>query len=142
MKARTFVLVILFCVAVSLSFAVDKISIDDVFGTWVNSDYNDELWKAGKKVTNPDGTDLAYGKETDTEPAWKTEFTIIDSWHDKEGNLFVKGTFVIKEENKSGYYLDKLSNAGKVKETVWSQADYPDEVSPIGGIYEIYYRQE
>jgi hypothetical protein len=39
------------------------------------------------------------------------------------------------------YWLNKFSKKGMVWESVFSFVDYPDELSPIGGIYTIYYRQ-
>jgi hypothetical protein len=146
MKPRVLVLVIALVLVVSLSFAGDKISLDDIYGTWVNSDYNEKAQSA-KIVSNPDGTELLYSKETDTEPAWTSESTITDYWYDEEGNLWVKYSWVNKEleasgYTSSGYSLSKYSDSGTVCESVWSQVDYPDEISPIGGNYEIYYRQK
>jgi len=145
MKTGTLAVIVVLLLVVSLSFAGDKISIEDTYGTWVNSDYNEKA-QAAKVVGNPDGTDLLYSKETDSEPAWTLESTVTDYWHDEEGNLWVKYTWVDKElegsgYQSSGYTLSKYSNSGTVCENVWSYIDYPDEMSPIGGNYEIYYRQ-
>ena len=83
-------MIVLF-LAVSLSFGEDKISIDDIYGTWVNPDYN-EKGQYAKIINNPDGTYEWYSKDTDTEPAWTGQHTITDSWHDRKGNLWVKST--------------------------------------------------
>jgi len=140
MKIITMFLGIALLFAVSVSFAGDKITIEDIYGTWVNADYN-EKGQMAIVVINHDGTLLGYDKETSTEYYFKNDFTITDNWHDPEGNLWIKHIWVNNEENESGYALHKLSNSGKVKETIWSQIDYPDEISPIAGTYEIHYRQ-
>jgi hypothetical protein len=144
-------LVIVVLLAVSVSFAGDKISIDDIYGTWINADYNTKGQMA-KVIEHPDGTYDRYLKVTDPEPTWIAEKTITGSWYDEEGNLWVKCTYFFEEERSSyqreeggkiTYYgLYKFSDSGKVRESVWSVQDYPDEMSPIGGNYEIHYRQE
>jgi hypothetical protein len=142
MKPTTLILVIVLFIAVSISFADDKITIEDTYGTWVNPDYE---WGIYEEVIilNPDGTIVGYDKETDTEPEYTIQSTITDSWNDNEGNLWIEldgpgvgvfGDFYI-------YWLNKFSKKGMVWESVFSFVDYPDELSPIGGIYTIYYRQ-
>ncbi len=66
----------------------DKITIDDIYGTWVNLDYN-YTGQYAKVVINPDGIMIGYAKETDKEAKWIGQFTITDSWHDNEGNLWI-----------------------------------------------------
>ena len=139
MKTRTLVLVIVTLFAVSVSFADDKITIEDTYGTWVNSDYN-VVYKPAKSIYYSDGTYEIFSREIDTEPAITGKNTITDSWYDEEGNLWVKNTWV--EVSSTGYGLFKFSDCGKVLEYVWSEVDYPDEVSPIAGNYWIQYRQE
>ena len=151
MKTRMLILVIILLFTVSVSFAGGKISIEDTYGTWVNADYN-EKGQYVKEIDHPDGTYVLYLKLTDTEPTWIGEKTIIDSWYDKEGNLWIKCTIFWEEERSSyerevggqstSYRLYKYSDSGKVRESVWSYQDYPDEMSPIGGNYAIHYRQE
>jgi len=143
MNARTLVFMVAIILAVPISFAEDKIEIEDTYGTWVNSDYN-EKGQDAKVVINPDGTVVSYAKETDKEPKWTGQFTITDSWHDNEGNLWInREGIAVKTEQMSQYIylLYKFSNDGTVCELVWSGADYPTEMSPIGGNYEIHYRQ-
>ncbi len=151
MKSRMLILVIILLFTVSVSFAGGKISIEDTYGTWVNADYN-EKGQYVKEIDHPDGTYDLYLKLTDTEPTWIGEKTIIDSWYDKEGNLWIKWTIFWEEErssykqpvgsNPNSYGLFKFSDSGKVRESVRSNKDYPDEMSPIGGNYAIHYRQE
>jgi len=139
MKARMLLSVIILLLVFSLSFAGDKITIEDTYGTWINSDYN-EVYKPAKSIYHSDGTYELYSKVTDTKPAVTGKNTITDSWYDKEGNLLIKNIWV--EVGSTGYGIIKCSDSGKVREYVWSGADYPDEVSPIAGNYWIQYRQE
>jgi hypothetical protein len=147
MKTRTFVLLIVLLLVVSLSFAEDKITIEDTYGTWVNSDYNFGMADA-VIILNPDGTASGYGEETDTEPASTWIRTIEESWNDSEGNLWIKcisssgETTGQKCLDQVGYELNKFSNSGLVWECVWMVSGYPKEMSPVAGNYGIYYRQE
>jgi len=140
MKTRAFVLTIVLLIAVPLSFADDKISIDDIYGTWVNPDYN-EKGQYAKWVDHPDGTYELYSVMDYPEPTYTGKETITGSWYDKEGNLWVRWTY-LNTVGEFGYGLYKFSDSGKVRESVWSESDYPDEMSPIGGNYSIHYRQE
>ncbi len=140
MKTRALILVVILIFATIVLFAGKKISIEETYGTWVNSDYN-EKGQWAKIIINPDGTYALYNKDTDTEPAWPGKYTVTDSWHDRKGNLWVKSTFVNDIDYASAYILEKISKDGLTMEWVWSMADYPTEMSPIGGTHAIRYRQ-
>ena len=78
-----------------------------------------------------------------TKPSFTFSYTLSDSWYDNEGNFWIKYTFYsFEEDGYSGYIIFKFSDSGKVRESVWSGAKYPDEMSQIGGNYAIHYRQE
>ena len=140
MKTRTYLAIFILLVAVLVLFAGKKTSIEDTYGTWVNSDYNEKgQWE--KIIINPDRTHAFYNKDTDPEPAYTGKYTAIDSWHDRKGNLWVKSTFVDDDTHDLAYVLEKISKDGLTMEWVWSMADYPAEMSPIAGTYAIYYRQ-
>ena len=143
MKTTLFVLVIILLVPVTISFAEDQIRIEDSYGTWVNPDYNIAN-PAEVIICKPDSTLIGYAKATDTNIDWTLQYTITDSWYDDEGNLFVKyeGVLDLAHQSFHTFFLNKFSNDGTVWEMVWSQVKYPSEVSLIGGIYRIYYRQE
>jgi hypothetical protein len=141
MKTRTLILVVILIFATIVLFAGKKVTKDVIYGTWVNSEYN-ETGKEAKWIINPDGTYEAYLSEKDTEPIWTGHFTITDSWHDRKGNLWVKSTFdddddadIIVSE------LSKYSKDGTIWESVRSEGDYPTELSPIVGTHSILYRQ-
>jgi len=141
MKSKTFMLVITLLLATSVSFAEEKIRIEDTYGTWVNSDYNEKYGWA-KEIFHPDGTSEWYSKITDKKPSLTFSYTLSDSWYDNEGNFWIRYTFyTFEEDGYSGYKILKFSDSGKVRESVWSGVKYPDEMSPIGGNYAIHYRQ-
>jgi hypothetical protein len=127
--------------AASLSFAGDKISIDDIYGTWVNSDYN-EMAQFAKVIISPERMGEGYKIETDSEPSWIWEITVADSWHDSDGNLWIKWSIVTVDTGYKAYELNKFSRSGSVWEWVHSAGDYPTEMSPIAGTYSIHYRQD
>jgi hypothetical protein len=143
MKTILFVLVIILLFAVTISFAEDKIRIEDTYGTWVNPDYNVRD-PAEVIICKPDSTLIGYSKATDIDIDWTLQYTITDSWYDDEGNLFVKyeGALNWAQQSSHLYFLNKFGNDGTVWEMVWSGVDYPTEVSLIGGNYSIRYRQE
>ncbi len=141
MKSRTLIFVVILIFATIVLFAGKKVTIDVIYGTWVNSEYN-ETGKDAKWIINPDGTYKAYRSEKDTDPAWTGNYTVTDSWHDRKGNLWIKRTFdTVFLEDWIGYELSKYSNSGKVWEAVWQSSGYPTEISPLGGTYAIRYRQ-
>ena len=139
MNARMLILVIILLLLFSLSFAGDKITIEDTYGTWINSDYN-EVYKPAKSIYHSDGTYELYSKVTDTKPAVTGKNTITDSWYDKEGNLLIKNIWV--EVGSTGYGIIKCSDSGKVWEHVEISGDFPTEMDENHTQYHIYYRQE
>jgi hypothetical protein len=141
MKTKKFALVIVLFLAVLLSFAEDRITIDDIYGAWVNPDYNEKA-PAAKWISHEDGSFEIYNKITDNKPSWTGKESITGSWHDKEGNLWIQFIAVYNEDGYTCYHLSKYSDSGKVWESVWTGARYPEEMSPIGGNYTIHYRQE
>jgi len=141
MKSGKLIITIAFLFTVSLIYAEDKISIGDTYGTWLNADYNFSGQNA-KILITPEGIVEEYNKDTDTEPIYRSQRTITASWHDSDGNLWMKCKLVELDMGEKRYELDKFSDFGKVWELVWRGSDFPDEMSPIGGSYEIHYRQD
>ena len=139
MKTRTYLLIIILLIASSVLFASKKIPVEDTYGTWVNSDYN-ETGQYAKIILNPDRTLERFFKVTDTEPYCKYKYTITDSWHDHKGNLWIKFSF-ITNSGRTFYVLSQYNKSGTIMEWVDSEIDYPTEMSPIAGFYGIYNRQ-
>jgi hypothetical protein len=119
-----------------------------LFSTWVNAEYEGKAPAfSAKFVTFPDGRQLDYLKIADTTPEWESRFTIEETWIDAEGNHWYKSRWTTdyypyKEARFKGYGLIRISASGTVWEGVGAEAGYPEELSPIGGQYGIYHRQE
>ena len=116
---------------------------EELYGTWVNPDYNTETF-AAKTLLNPDGTILYYWKEESTVVATRGNFSITDKWSDSEGNVWYKTTYTWKMGgySESGYELARISNSGKTYESVYSHPECPKELSPKHPSYMIYHRQQ
>ena len=116
---------------------------EELYGTWVNPDYNTETSPA-KTLLNPDGTSLSYWKEESTLVATRGNFSITDKWSDSAGNVWYKITYTWKMGgySETGYELARISNSGKTYEYVSSRAEYPKELSPKHPSYSIYHRQQ
>ncbi len=141
MKLRTLILVVILIFATFVLSAGKKISIEETYGTWINSEYNEKGIEALVVMTS-DGKIARYNSEKDTDPLWTGNYTVTDSWYDRKGNLWIKRTFDSDtHDDFIGYELSKYSNSGKVWEAVWQSSGYPTEMSPIAGTYEIRYRQ-
>ena len=111
-------------------------NIDELVGTWVNTDYN---IRAQKIVIEPDGVYVSYKKIEYTVHSGTGTLEIIEKWRDSKGNIFIK-----TREIPGGdwvYSLNKISNSGTVLEYVNSYKDYPTEINPDDLEYRIYYRQ-
>ena len=101
---------------------------EELFGTWVNPDYNTESEPA-KTVLNPDGTSLSYGTE-DSTLGRPGKFSITDKWSDSEGNVWYKYSYTFKMGgySETRYQLVRISNSGKTRESVYSRAECPKEL--------------
>jgi hypothetical protein len=118
------------------------------YGTWVNAEYEGKTpFLSAKFVNFSDGRELDYAKITDQEPYGEGKNTIEETWIDAEGNHWykVRGTwdyYPYKGATSKGYGLIRINASGTVWEGVSAEAGYPAELSPIGGNYGIYHRQE
>jgi hypothetical protein len=119
---------------------------EELYGTWVNSDYNRSA-EIAKFIVDPDpgirddanGTIIVYIRESDEQASWRSSFRIEEKWNDDEGNIWYK----IEDLGHTKYYhLWKISNSGNILEYLFSNHNYPDEIDPNNQNYRIYYRQE
>ncbi len=115
--------------------------------TWVNAEYDGNYYLVAKIEIYPDGRELDYLRVSDTIPEWEGRPTDEEKWIDAEGNHWYKGRgfwheYRTKQGEQELFFLSKVNPSGTVLESVVAQADYPEELSPVGGQYGIWYKQE
>ncbi len=153
MKIRTMILVALIIAVLIIvgSCATGKKAYvtkenEELYGTWVNTEYNEtHIHLPAKFVYHPDGTLAFYWTETS---ARKTEgtFNIIEKWIDDEGNIWYKVIRNITHPGKATLHtLNKISNSGMILESSFKPSgEFPTILDPndLRVInYMIHYRQ-
>ena len=83
-QTRTLILSIILLSVVLVLVAGQKGTKEEIYGTWVNTEYNN-LNNWVKVIFNPDGTWELYAHESYVEPGRTGMFTIVDKWSDSEG---------------------------------------------------------
>jgi len=142
MKTRTLIIVIVLLLVVSVSFAEDKISIDPMVGTWINTDY-DKIDKWGKFIIKPDFTIEAFDDPARKPLPATFTFTVNESWSDAEGNIYYKVTIKRPGYGRITYELWKLHSSQTVFEWMGGSyaVEHPKEIKPGHASYNIHYRQ-
>jgi hypothetical protein len=96
--------------------------------------------KEGRLKLTLDGTIVKYERTTDDYPVRTGNFTIDEAWKDPQGNILCNIT--ITDWGPVIYWLVRIRKSGKTFELVASHTgydDYPKEMDPHDGWYEIYY---
>ena len=144
MKTRTLILVSIFLLSVTFSFAggEDKIS-KKVFwnamsGTWVNTDYlGNTPWYEQKLIIHTDGKFGYYPLTTDTNPIREGYyFTLTEAWIDSEGITWYKA--IRKEPGGDFHELGKISDSGNRWEFIADAHNEPTEWDTTITRYEWY----
>ncbi len=122
---------------------------DSFYGTWVNKEYEGRTDLAAKFVSDTAGKGLMYDHLSDSQPSEEVEYAITEAWTDAGGNHWYKTRWTNRSYPATaqtpaykGFSLVRINPSGTVYEEVWSMAQYPTELSPIGGTYGIWHRQE
>jgi hypothetical protein len=144
MKTRKTVLVIALSVGVLLFLGtcvttetpLPTDNIDELVGTWVNTDYT---VRPQKIIIGSDGVYVTYKNIEYTVHSGTGTLRLIEKWKDSKGNIFCK--IRSDEGGYPVYELEKISNSGTVLEYVVDYQDYPNEVNQNDLEYRIYYRQ-
>ena len=113
---------------------------EELYGTWVNTDYSGAYFEEQKIVIYADKIEKHSLASIDIPPE-KGKHTIIDKWTDSEGNILYKR----KAEGVYMWFeLDKISRDGTTLEVVYSFVfdKYPTEIDPNHKDYRIYHRQK
>ena len=156
MKTRMFIsipTIILVVIIIAGSCATGKKAYiaqedEELYGTWVNPDYDNTDYPA-KLVVKPDGTMDEYSLSHSDRPFAVLEYVITDKWTDSEGTIWYKMLEIQQDlkviKNPDTYYmLSKIDKTSNVWEFLWTSNDYPAEFDPddLRYNYRIRYRQE
>jgi hypothetical protein len=128
---------------------------EELYGTWVNKEYNSS--RSGfyaRHIINADGTIQLHATDDSPRVVAINIYIITDKWSDSAGNIWYKAIITERAKKEAigksslnttepTYVLAKISNSGKILETVKSGVDYPTELNPDVLIYSynILYRQ-
>jgi hypothetical protein len=119
------------------------------YGTWVNKEYEGRIDLSAKIVSDSAGKGLNFEHLSDSQPSEEFEYAVTEAWTDSDGNHWYKTrwtnrSYPVLPQNPvyKGFSLIRINPSGSVYEEVYSMAQYPTELSPIGGTYGIWYRQE
>jgi hypothetical protein len=111
---------------------------EELFGTWVNMDYNDEMH--AHMIIFKLGEYGIYSSANDNEPMWTAEYRISQKWTDAKGNIWYKYRFKAGAMG-SGFELCKISESGKTLEYIFSQWEYPKDLDANSEYYRKYNRK-
>ena len=115
----------------------------EIYGTWVNPEYNYEAKYIPKFIVHPNGKTEDFSTDTSNTVYESAELVITNKWTDSKGNIWY--TYIGKGTDAKfwRYYLVRISNSGKTWESADSPNDYPKEIDPNNPYtrYAIYYRQ-
>ena len=100
---------------------------EELYGTWVNEDYNGSR-RYAKFEFKADGTFTAYLKTTDEIPYMEGTYIITDKWTESSRDICYKMTWKYVWFPESGYLLKCISNSGSAMETANSFSDYPSQI--------------
>ena len=150
MKTRTYVSFLILVLAVLIiveSCATSKKAYipqdnEELYGTWVNPEYNEPLNRAAKVIMYSDGTMKGYFTESDEIRLWVSLYKLTSKWSDDEGNIWYRLIYWYEGLQERFYMIVKLSDSGNMWESVYSSEDYPKKVDKSNLNYRIRYRQE
>ena len=122
-------------------------SVENIYGRWINKDYNQYFGFFGKMIVNQENIRIFYmynSPEYSYIGGW-IRYTIADSWVDFLGNSWYKIKWYEETDGKEciNYDLWKLSNKSNILELASRAFDYPLEIDPYSyrTTYRKYYRQ-
>ena len=116
---------------------------EELYGTWINPDYNYSVNASAKFIVYSNGKMEMYSVDTYTTPKKQAEFAITNKWKDTQGNIWYTINFKNLEAKYWNYWLIKISNSEKTLELNDNPNEYPDKIDPNDRFsrYGIYNRQ-
>ncbi|HEB32076.1 MAG TPA: hypothetical protein ENI15_14595 [Spirochaetes bacterium] len=68
---------------------------EELFGTWINSNYNNVSYLSAKLIFNPDSTWLSYSIESSTKSWCEGRYVITNKWLDKNRNIWYEASLIL-----------------------------------------------
>jgi hypothetical protein len=115
-------------------------SKDVIYGEWLVIDYNDVQSSPPVQVScNYDGTLSELGND----PNRSAAFSVVESWVDESGNLFleVNCRYGEGEDSHNTFELWKYDSSGTIWELNRGLTDFPGSIDPDDPSYTIFNRQ-
>jgi hypothetical protein len=120
-----------------------KATVDDLYGTWVNSEYEELRSNRHPSVLemSENGIFTDYVQLKNTRWIFTGQFDIDESWQNRDGTIGYR-IAVRYPGTETMYTLRRLSRDGSVLELNWGAEAYPDTINTEDEGYRIYYRQK
>jgi hypothetical protein len=120
-----------------------KASVEDLYGTWVNSEYEELRSNRHPSVLemSENGIFTDYVQLKNTRWIFTGYFDIDEYWQNRDGTIGYR-IAVRYPGTEPMYTLRRLSRDGSVLELNWSTESYPDRIDTEDEGYRIYYRQK
>ncbi len=119
-------------------------SLGDLYGEWFSVDYNEEApSKPARVFCSIDGVITEYQSLFSSGPSNRATFSVVDSWVDSQGNLYLKVHCNYSEPGSehSTFDLWKIDSSGSVWEFNRKFTDFPDEIDSHDPSYMIFNRK-
>jgi hypothetical protein len=122
-------------------------NIDELVGTWVNTEYENKRNKYPKRVYKADGKILTYVRLNDEKASFKGKIIEIgEKWMEGDGSIYFKYISYDESFVATFYALVKLSPDRSFCEEAFqtNPQEYSTEfdLEDTSNYYRIYYRQE
>jgi hypothetical protein len=119
-------------------------SLDNLYGEWITIDYGEGAHsKPAKVICSVEGVITEYSSILSSKPDNSATFSVVESWVDSQGNLYLKVNCNYSEPGSahSTFDLWKLDSSGSVWEFNRNLTDFPDTIDPNNPSYMIFNRQ-
>ena len=155
MKIRTLISILILVLAVLVvigscatgkkTYISEKNLYKEVTGTWNNDEYEPpEVEKWPQVTVHSDGSFEFYKEHpvlTTTAQRPGQFISIKEAWTASKGNIWYQAKAYDIANDNTFYEIGKISDAGKVWESVFSNFEYPDKLDSKSLNYRIRFRQ-
>jgi hypothetical protein len=112
---------------------------EEIYGTWVNTDYSGGTDRFQKYVHHSDGRVEVFSFARGTAPSYEAKRQLTRKWADSEGNVWYEATW--ERLFWGGYELIRISKDGDTLESIYDLGNYSTEIDPSHVNYYIYHRE-